>query len=160
MIASKISSTDLIDALLQGRLVHLGGSLGYNWKNVIGQVVAWFVNSNENAVAHEMKSWRSLIVSPNFSTSVAVATYAKSLIAVHPFRTWNSGGDCAHGNFRAVAASPLAVMNVNSTNMLWVVLQVEDKDVWQCIWQTAKPDTKILAVNSELYGQWNEFIHL
>lgn len=160
MIVSKISASSLIDALLEGRLVHLGGALGYNWKQVVGEVVAWFANSQENAPAHLLKPWRSLIVASDFNTAVAVATYAKSLVSIPRFKAWNSGGDGKHGNFRAVAASPLAVMNVNSPNMLWVVLQTEDKDVWHCIWDTVKPDTKILAVNSELFGQWNEFIHL
>lgn len=155
---SKVDANVLIDALVNDNLVDIECPF-FPSRPMIGEVVAWFANTRDAMPVTDHPNWRCFIVGSAFRDAVIVVNHAKQHITTPGFRFWNAAIDNKRGCVRAVVADPLSVQGIIGYNLFFVVLNNHDKDIWDAIWASVVSDTKVLSVNSELFGQWRDFTH-
>lgn len=159
-LMSKINADSLTQLLEKDRLVHVSCERMAQLTPIAAEVATWFVNTRERMPVSGRPNWRAFVVSPHFEVARRVVNLATEGITVSGLRRWYSATDGRSGSLRALVADPVAVQGIAGWNLLYILLNVHDKHVWQLINNSIVADTRILAVNSELFAQWNDFTHL
>lgn len=160
IVTPKIDAQYLTSLLVKKTLIHWHTDHLRQNLFAVGLVAAWFANTREQMPVVRQPNWRGLIVANPFGVGCKAMEYAKANITTPGFRMWNHAALGRNGTIRAVSAEPASVDGIVGSNLLFIVLNNQDKSTWAGIWNAVAADTTVLAVNCELFAQWNEFEHI
>lgn len=156
---SREDTLTVIDLLQEKRFVHLFCRLD-DCLPVISEVVAWYVKSHEAWDLTGRYDWRAFVVSDPFARAVKVIEGVKRRTKVAGFTHWDTAVRGRHGAARAVIANPLSLQGITGNNLLFVLLRNHNEDIWNALWPSVVDDTRILAVNCELFSEKGEFAYV
>lgn len=156
---SKEDVLTVIDLLQDKKLVHVFCRLDDNLF-AISEIVAWYVKSHEAWDLTGRYDWRAFVVSDPFSRAVKVIEGVKRRTRVAGFTHWDAAVKGRHGTARALVANPLSLQAITGDNLFFVLLHNENQDIWNALWPAVAKDTRILAVNCELFSEKGDFAYV
>ena len=148
----------VVDALHANRYVHLFCRLDNSLPD-IASVVADLFEHYENAPDPVHPEWRGCIIAPTWG-------YGKEFMAHVKKKVRDKSGNRSaaiygdYGSIHVYQADPERIEGIVGWNLFYILLRNQHPDVWDAVWASSVADTKILAVNSELFDERKEFIYL
>lgn len=156
---SRTSILDTIDLLDARKLVHVFCRLD-DCLPAISEIVAQYVTSREAMNLTGRYAWRAFVISDSFARAVKVISGVKRRTASTGFTHWDSAIKGQHGWARALVADPISVQGIVGDNLFFVLLRNHNEDVWNSLWPAVVKDTRILAVNCELFSEKGDFAYV
>lgn len=156
---SQVIHKSLVEVMAEENLVHLGCD-SHQAIGELGKVAAWFANTRDVVPVTYHSTWRALVISTSYRQALAVVNHAKDDIVAPGFRMWNSAAIGKQGSLRAVGLDPLSVQGIMSWNLFYIVIGNQNWDFWNALWGSVVGDTKMLAVNCNLFAQRSQFTYL
>lgn len=156
---SKEDILSTIDLLEHKRLVHVFCRMEFSLP-AISEIVTAFALSREHMGLQGRYDWRTFVMSNPFQRALDVVSGVKKRVPAQGFVRWDTAIKGRHGDVRAVVASPISLQGVTGNNLFFVLLGNHNEDVWNAMWPAVAKDTRILAVNSELFSERSEFAYV
>lgn len=149
----------VIDLLQEKKFVHIFCRMDDHLSS-ISDIVVWYIKSHEAWDLVGRYDWRAFVVSDPFVRAVRVIEGVKRRTKVAGFTHWDAAIKGRYGVARALIANPISLQGIRGDNLFFVLLRNHNEDVWNALWPAIGNDTRILAVNCELFSEKSDFAYV